>query len=344
LEFRLMNTLETGQTLSTGEVAQEWPFKKCLEILKPHYERAKKETSAFKEGKLRRGVGIAGAAFGIGGGFYKDAAYVAVELNPDGGITVYGSIADPGEGNDAMLTQLAAHLMDLPIEKIRLVTRDTERTPNSGAAAGSRITYMAGGALVDGIAKLKEAMKEAQASTYSELVAAGKPSRYMGEKSSDSGAMDPKTGQGKFYDTRVLGCQMAEVEVDIETGEVRVLKMTAVEDIGKVINPQAVEGQMEGGIDMGVGMALREEYIHGQTNDFRAIHFPTMKTSFDIQVIPVETPREKGPLGATGVGEFVLLPSSAAVLNAIEDATGVRIYDLPAKPERVLAALQGKRG
>jgi aldehyde oxidoreductase len=136
---------------------------------------------------------------------------------------------------------------------------------------------------------------------------------------------------------------MAEVEVNMETGEVRILKMTAVEDLGNVIHPQNVEGQIEGGMDMGAGMALREQYIHGQTKDWVTYKFPTMETAFDMETITLKTPRKKGPLGAVGVGEFVLLPTNAAIMNAIYDATGVRIYHLPATPDRIRAALAARK-
>ncbi len=338
-EFRYMNTLEVGGTMSTGEVAEQWPYRECLEALWPHYKRAQAEAAPHKTGRLRRGVGLAGAAFGIGAPMPKDQANVAVELHPDGGLTISTGAADPGEGTDSMLTQIASHLTGIHVEKIRLITRDTDRAPAAGAASASRITYMVGGALVLAIEKLKDAMAEAGATTYDGLVAAGKPVRYLATKVAETTPMDPKTGQGIFYEVRVLGAQMAEVEVDTRTGEVRVVHMTAVEDIGTVINPGNVEGQMQGGLDMGVGMALREEYVHGVTKDWRTFKFPTMKTSFPMTVITLQTPRKKAPLGAIGVGEFVLLPTSAAVMNAIHDATGVRIYDLPAKPERVLAAL-----
>ena len=132
--------------------------------------------------------------------------------------------------------------------------------------------------------------------------------------------------------------------MDTETGEIRVLKMTAVVDPGRVINPLIVEGQMEGGLDMGVGMALREEYVHGRTKDWVTFKFPTIRQSFASEIILLETPRIKGPLGAVGVGEFVLLPTAAAVMNALEDAAGIRIRHLPATPDKVLAALQSGGG
>jgi len=339
LEFRLMNSLQPGQAMSTGQVVDEWPFPECLKALRPHYERALKDADAVRGDRLKRGVGIAGGSFGLGKSGPGDTSTVFVELNPDDGLTIYGSVADPGEGNDSMLTQIAAHLTGIPMEKVRLVTRNTDQTPDSGSSSGSRQTYMSGGALVDGIEKLKAAMEASSARTYRELVDAGRPTRYMGVKVQETTLLDPLKGQGVPYESRVHGVQMAEVEVNTETGEIRPLKMTAVVDAGTIINRNNVEGQMEGGMDMGAGLALREEYVHGVTTDWATFKFPTMETSFDMEIILLETPRKKGPLGAVGVGEFVLLPTPAAIMNAVAHATGARVTRLPATPERVREAL-----
>jgi len=194
--------------------------------------------------------------------------------------------------------------------------------------------------MVKAIEALKAAMAEVGATRYEEMVAAGKPTHYLGTRVQDATLLDPKTGQGAPFESRVHGAQMAEVEVDTETGNIRVLKITAVVDPGTVINPLTVEGQIEGGVDMGAGMALREQYVHGKTKDWITGKFPTMKTSCDIDVIILQTPRKKGTLGAVGVGEFVLLPTAAAIITAIQDATGgARICDLPATPERVMASM-----
>ncbi len=339
LELRLLNSLEPGQSISTGQVVDEWPYRGCLEEIRKHYERAKKDCASAGNGRLKRGVGLAGGSFGIGKGG-PDRSQVAVELMPDGGLTVYGSVSDPGEGNDAMLTQIASHLTGIPAAKIRLETRDTGNTPDSSSASGSRVTYMSGGALVNAIETLKNAMAQAGAKDYNQLTALGKPTRYMGTKIADTTSIDPKNGQGVPYESRVHGVQMAEVEVDTQTGEVRVLKMTAVVDPGTVLNPKIVEGQIEGGLDMGAGMALREHYVHGKTRDWVTSRFPTTRTAFDMEIILRETPRKRGPLGAVGIGEFVLLPTSAAIITAIRNATGgERICDLPATPEKVLRAM-----
>jgi aldehyde oxidoreductase len=152
--------------------------------------------------------------------------------------------------------------------------------------------------------------------------------------------MDEETGQGEVWESRCHGVQMAEVEVNLETGAVQILKMTAVVDPGTIINPLAVICQLEGGMDMGAGMALREEYVHGETIDWVTYRFPTMKTAFEMETILLESPRPGGPLGATGVGEFTLVPTHPAIINAIADASGVRIYDMPATPEKILAGLK----
>jgi aldehyde oxidoreductase len=230
------------------------------------------------------------------------------------------------------------------MDKVRLVTRTTELTTAMGPAAGSRITYMGGGALVDAIEQMKKAMAEAGGRSHEALKKAGKPTRYMGtKKNEDEGPLDPETGQGPSFESQIHSIQMAEVEVNTDTGHVRVLKMTTAVDAGPVIHPQNLEGQLEGGMDQGVGFALREEYIHGQTKDWVTFKFPTMRTAFDMEVIIRETHRIKGPLGATGVGEMAMVPTAPAVINAIQDACGVRIMDLPATPNKIKAALASRK-
>ena len=337
-EFRVKNSLMPGESVSTGAVVDLWTFKEVAELIRPHYERAKKEAAAFKDGPVKRGVGLGAHSFGIG--LPGDAGQAVVELDPDDGVTVYAAAADPGEGNDSMLTQITAHLLSLPFEKVRVITRNTAQTAETGPAASSRITYMVGGAVVNAIEQLKQSMAEAGTSTYEGLTKAGKPTHYLGKKAVPAGALDPKTGQGPTFESQVHNIQMAEVEVNTETGAVRVIKMTTAVDPGPVIHPLNLEGQVEGGMDQGVGFALREEYISGKTKDWITFKFPTMKTSFDMEVLtPLETPRPGGPLGSTGIGEMTMVSTAPAVINAIKDACGVRIFDLPATPEKIKAAL-----
>ncbi len=340
-EFRLQNSLQPGQSKSTGRAVTEWPLPELMEAIRPHYRRALADAEPFRTGRLRRGVGIATGSFGIGGP--GDVSVASVELDDDGGLSIYAAAADPGEGNDSMLCQLAARFMAMPIDRIRLHTRDTDNTAASGPAAGSRITYMIGGALIEALGQLKEAMAETGATTGAALVEAGKARKYLGrKKNEDAGPLDPQTGQGPSFESQVHSVQLAELEVDMETGKVRVLKMTCAVDAGPVINPQNLTGQLEGGMDMGVGYALREEYVAGKTKDWVSFKFPTIKEHFAMETIIRETVRPKGPLGTTGIGEMCMVPTAPAVINAINHAAGVWICELPATPEKVKAALMEK--
>ncbi|WP_027179361.1 molybdopterin-dependent oxidoreductase [Maridesulfovibrio bastinii] len=337
-EFRIMNSLKPGETKSTGQAVTEWPFPELMEKMRPHYERAVAEAKAKSTATVLRGVGIGTGAFGIGGP--NDASVVAVELGADGELSIFAAAADPGEGNESMLLQLSGAFMNMPLGKIHIHTRSTENTAASGPAAGSRITYMIGGALINGLEQLKAAMDETGASNSKELEAAGKPFRYLGRKKNEVGPLDPETGQGPSFESQVHAVQMAEIEVDTATGETRMIKMTTAVDAGPVIHPDNLTGQLDGGIDMGVGLALREKYVAGETKDWVTFKFPTISKSFDMETILQETPRPKGPLKCTGIGEMCLVPTAPAVINAIFNATGAWVCDLPATPEKLLAAMK----
>ncbi|MBN2240522.1 MAG: molybdopterin-dependent oxidoreductase [Dehalococcoidales bacterium] len=343
LEFRRMNALDPkkGHTKSTGMAVKVWPFPEMCDLIQPKYEKAKKEAEEYNKsatGPIRRGVGIAANSFGIAEA--GDRADLAVEVDPDDGITIYAAIADPGEGNDAMLTQIAGHVLDIPMNKVRLYTRDTDKTVGMGPAAGSRMTFIGGGALVNALEQIKQAMEEAGTKTYEGLRAAGKPTRYEGLRIAPSeGETNRETMQGPSFVSDVQNIQMAEVEVNTETGDVRVIRMTTAVDSGPIINPQAFTGQLEGGMDQGVGYALREEYDGGYTKDWLTFKFPTINDTFELDIMTEETLRDPGTLGATGIGEMTMVSTAPAVTNAIYNACGGRVHNLPATPERVKAAI-----
>jgi aldehyde oxidoreductase len=342
LEFRKMNLMKPGQARSTGATISQLPFPELFDAIKPKYEQIKSSVKEFnaRGGKIKRGVGIACHAFGIAEAG-DTPGKVTVEVNPDDSVTVYAACADPGEGNDSMLTQIAAHMLDLPMEKVHLYTRDTDKTVGMGPSAGSRMTMIGGGALVNAIENLKKAMEEAGAKTYAGLKKAGKPVQYRGTRAiPGDGNLDPKTGQGDSFITQVLNIQIAEVEVDTETGATKVIKMTTAVDAGPIIHPQNLEGQLEGGMDQGIGYALREEYVHGKSKDWISFKFPTIETAVDVDLITRETQREGGTLGSTGIGEMTMVSTAPAVTNAIFNACGARVNHLPATPEKIKAALK----
>lgn len=338
LEFRRRNSLQPGETKATGHVVKEWPFPGLCDALRPRYEEARRAAAASAGDGVRRGVGLGAAAFGIA--MPGDKSVAAVELDPDDGVTVYVAAADPGEGNDSMLSQLVASVLELPLAKVRLRTRSTADTTASGPASGSRVTYMIGGAAIDAARQLRAAMQEEGARTCAAFVAAGRPTRYVGRRTTlETAPLDPLTGQGPSFEVQVFSVQMAEVEVNTATGEVKVIRLTSAADPGRVIHPLNVEGQLEGGMDMGAGFALREEYVAGRTKDWVSFKFPNIRHAMDLATILVETPRELGTLGSVGIGEMAMVSTAPAIVNAIRDACGAMVYQLPATPERVRAAL-----
>ena len=338
LEFRRRNSLRPGDTKATGHVVKEWPFPGLCDALRPRYEEARRAAAAHAGDGVRHGVGLGAAAFGIA--MPGDKSVAAIELDPDDGVTVYVAAADPGEGNDSMLTQLVASVLELPLAKVRLRTRSTADTTASGPASGSRVTYMIGGAAVDAAQQLRAAMDEEGARTHAAFVAAGRPARYVGRRTTlETAPLDPVTGQGPSFEVQVFSVQMAEVEVNTATGEVKVVRLTSAADPGRVIHPLNVEGQLEGGMDMGAGFALREEYVAGKTKDWVTFKFPNIRHAMDLETILVETPRQLGTLGSVGIGEMAMVSTAPAIVNAIRDACGAMVYELPATPERVRAAL-----
>jgi len=340
LEFRKKNALKVGQTRSTGAPIEQTTFPELCDDIKPHWERAKKEAAAFnaKGGKIKRGVGLGCMSFGIAEA--GDRADNSVEINPDDTVTLYAAIADPGEGNDSMLSQLAGQVLGIPLERIKLYTRDTQKTVAAGPSAGSRQTYMGGGAMVNGLEQMAQAMKEAGGKTYKALKDAGKPTRFEGVKQIAGKEQFDEKGQSPSFDSQVHNIQMAEVEVNTESGDVKVLKMTTAVDAGPIIHPQNLEGQLEGGMDQGIGYALREEFVLGKTKDWITFKFPTINDAAEVVFITRETPRVRGTLGSTGIGEMTMVSTAPAVTNAIYNACGARIYNLPATPDKVKAAMK----
>ena len=171
------------------------------------------------------------------------------------------------------------------------------------------------------------------------LGARGARLREGGTYDPETSPLDPATGVGRPYATYASATQMAEVEVHVRTGVVRVRRVVAAHDVGKVLNPAGARGQVEGAVVMGIGYALMEEFVPGVTRGFAQYRIPTTHDVPEIETIFVERTDPKGPFGAKGLGECALIPTAAAILNAVTDATGVRIRRLPATRERVREAL-----
>jgi CO/xanthine dehydrogenase Mo-binding subunit len=292
-----------------------------------------------------------------------------MEIDPNGEVRLFTGVADIGQGSDTVLLQMASEAIGVSLNEIRFIRADTASTTDAGATSASRQTYISGNAILNAIKNLKrEAIQEASQllhidekdlffeegkvksrSCLTTSIPVGEIAKrcrriLRGEGSFDpeTTRLDPKTGQGAPYATYAFATHLAEVEVDMETGKVKVIRVIACHDVGKAIHPQNVIGQIMGGVAMGTGFALTEEYVPGQTTSFVNYLIPTSKDVPEVIPIIVEDEELTGPFGAKGVGEPALIPSAPAILNAIADAIGQRIYDLPANLERVLEAIRKK--
>jgi len=335
LALRMKNGFVPGDTTICGQVLNDaFGFQECLKAIKPYYERALKEAKSNATGQIKRGVGLGGVWFGPGRSA-PDQSEAWAELLPDDTLQVWIGAADMGQGTDTMFWQIAAETMGFPLERVRLCTTDTEITPDGNFSAGSRQTYVSGKAVEMAVAELKKAMEENKVESYNEMKTKGMPTLYKAVNKPVTTRPDPKTGQGVPWETYSFGIQMAEVAVEVKTGKVNVLKVTSVHDLGTVINTLNVEGQLHGGIAMGLGYALMEEFVYNQTDSLAKFKVPRAKDMPEMEVITLNIPRKKGPFGASGTAEYADVPTAPAIANAIYNACGVRVRDLPITPEKI---------
>jgi aldehyde oxidoreductase len=326
----------------------EYPYKVRLDTVRPYYEKAKaRAEKGRKEGQLT-GVGIAVGGYNVTGG-PNDHAEVAIELNPDGTITHWNSWEDQGQGADVgtlVLTHEALRPLGIDWQDIHLIQNDTGQCPITGPAGANRSHYMAGNATIDGANKLMDAMRKADGTfrTYDEMVKEGIPTKYLGvhDTTDLTKALDPNTGVGDPTPEYNYVVFLSEVEVDPGTCKPKVTSMKVVYDIGQVGSVQAVEGQAYGALTHSIGFALSEEYIDD------ADHNSIIKCGFlyanditdDMEVISCPSGRKTAPFGSVGCCEGLQSAGHVAVMNAIFNATGVRVYDMPARPEKIKAGME----
>jgi len=339
LALRMKNGFVKGDMTICGQVLDHTiGFQECMETLKPLYEKAINEAKSNTTNEIKRGVGLGGVWFGPGRSA-PDQSEAWAELLPDDTLQVWIAASDMGQGTDTMFWQIAAETIGFPLEKVKVFTTDTEITPDGNFSAGSRQTYVSGRAVQMAVEELKKAMDENGVKTYSEMKTKGLPTLYKAINKPVTSRPDPKTGQGVPWETYSFGIQMAEVAVEVNTGKVNVLKITSAHDLGTVINIQNVEGQLHGGIYMGLGYALMEEFVYTKTDSFAKFRVPRAKDMPDMEVITLNIPRKKGPFGASGTAEYADVPTAPAIANAVYHACGVRVRDLPMTPEKIKKAL-----
>ncbi len=324
-----------------------------MNMIKPYYDQYKAEAEAAKKEGRHVGVGLSLGGFLCTTGAF-DAAEVALELNPDGTVTHYNTWQDVGQGGDiGTLTHTLKALAPLGLkpEQVKMVMNDTKTCPKTGLSAASRSHYMAGNATIDAANKLLNAMRKADGTfrTYEEMAAEGIPTKYVGHydqlgRGRDPG-LDPNTGEGERNAEFMYAVNLAQVEVDVKTGKTQVLKYTCAADVGIIGNKLAVDGQAYGGLSHSIGFALSEDYnAEKKHGNMAGCGIPTIDMiPDDFNILYLETPRPHGPHGSSGCSEDFQCSGHMAVINAINNACGVRIYALPATPDKVKAAYEAKQ-
>jgi aldehyde oxidoreductase len=347
LELRYKNVYRPRDTTPTGCPPDVYSLPEMIDKLRPLYKEAKARAKARSTDKKKYGVGVSIGVYGCGIDG-PDTSEVWVELTEEG-VTLGASWEDHGQGADAGALGTcheALQPLGLEPEQIKLVMNDMALTPNTGPAGGSRSQVMAGNAIKVACELLLDAMRKPDGSfrTYDEMVAEEIPLRYYGKWTAIDCTQCDENAQGNPFPTYQYGLFMPEVEVDVETGKVTVEKFTCVADCGVINNKLVVDGQILGGLVQGIGLALSEDFEDlDKHKDMISCGFPYIKDAPDnFELIYVETPRPLGPFGASGVGELPLTSPHAAIINAIYDACGVRIKELPALPEKILAELKKK--
>ncbi len=372
VEFRRKNAQRVGATTATGQLLRESVG--LLETI-DRVERDMRGSDptfrwGWREGTKAYGWGVACAYknTGLGGGA-PDRATAEVEVFPNSTAEVRISSADMGQGLSVVLAQVTAEELGLPVERVHVLLSDTDLTPDGGPTTASRQTFMSGNAARHAAITMRQALAAAAAERLGvspevirfedgrlhhngSAVEIGEVVTWMHEQGQeakvryvyDAPKTQPLGTGGDMHFAFSYATQAALVEVDLETGAVKVLKIIAANDVGRAINPRMLEGQVEGGIVMAMGNCLTEEYIveNGVPWSvlFSRYKIPSIKHTPEVVSHFVEEQVSSGPFGAKGVGEITSINTMPAIANAIYHATGVRVYRVPVDQDALLRALK----
>jgi CO/xanthine dehydrogenase Mo-binding subunit len=370
VRVREVNALRRGDTLPVGQVIETHV---ALPELAARAWAGLGEPSPPRAPHLRIGRGLACNLQPYGRIVWLhdwSSAWVGFEM--DGSLVVRCGAPDVGGGQASSLCQIAAEVLGVELERVSVHIADSALTPLAGTTTASRQLYMSGNAVLKAARELREPILgvagtllgvEAATLTMAEggiqapdgrhlalvdvlrqCARSGVPRSHLGVYHAPAGEpVDFETGQGKVFPDYTFGAHAVEIEVDSETGEVRVLKHVAAHDVGRAINPQSVAGQIQGGAVQGLGYGLMEEVVLENgvnlSTSFASYLIPSASDVPDVEAIVVESGEGLGPFGARGIGEPPIAPPAAALANAIEDATGKRVTTLPITAERVARAL-----
>ncbi|HJW90735.1 MAG TPA: molybdopterin cofactor-binding domain-containing protein [Anaerolineales bacterium] len=355
VEIRTRNLLRDGDLLSVGTplpkgVSIVQVLEKCAlqagwrQTEKGWFRPTRVEEAAHQDqtgqaaSPLRRGVGVACAFKNVGFSFgAPEQCWATVELHGRAQIervVVHHAGADVGQGAHTVMAQMAADAVGVPIEKVEMLVSDTAETGDSGSASASRMTFMSGNAI-------KGAAELALQKWHAEDRPAVGIFQYRPPRTTP---LDAETGRSIPNFSYGYVAQVVEIEVDTETGHIRLMKVISSDDVGKAINPQQIQGQIEGAVVQAAGYAILENFVqkdgYVQTQHLSTYLIPTvLDVPEQVQSLILEYPDPQGPWGARGMAEMPFMPVTPAVIAALQDATGVWFFDFPLTPERVLRGL-----
>jgi CO/xanthine dehydrogenase Mo-binding subunit len=358
VDVRLRNAVSEGSELPTKAKYPQIGLKACLEAVKEHPIWKSRGSNGHTNGK-RRGVGVSVGGW-LGG---LQPAGAIVMLNGDGSIHCLVGAMDI-TGTNTTFQAIVAEELGVEPEQVSVSTGDTKTSPYAGMSAGSKTLYTAGRAvkqaaedarnqIIAVAAERLEANPDDLELVGSEVRVKGSPDkslafeRLAGITTGFGAPFAPIVGRGSITARKQapgFSAQLCEVEVDMETGQVSLLKWATAQDAGFAVNPLNVAGQMQGGTTQGIGIGLAEEMIYDDQGRLRNpslldYRMPTAMDTPAIDPIICEVPSEEGPYGARGVGEPSIVPGVSAIANAVADAIGVRVTEAPVTPERILRAL-----
>jgi xanthine dehydrogenase molybdenum-binding subunit len=374
MELRRINCNQPGDVTPQGLRITTCGLPECIEAVSE-----KLEPNRPKE----KGVGVGVASLiHVGGGarIYKsDGCGTIIKMDDYGKADVFTGASDMGQGSDTVLAQIVAEELGIKVEDIHVIHQDTDVCPWDVGAHASRTTFVAGNSALGAARKIRQRLLDIAADALETHVddlvlkdravfVKGSPAsqipiakllrnshfKHGGQMMMADHFYDPpnenmgKDFRGNMSATYSFGTHGVRVKVDEETGKVEILDYVAAHDVGRAINPLLLDGQVHGGVLMGVGYALTEQVVldkgRNMNPDFRDYKILTAKDAIPLKPVVIETVDEAGPYGAKGIGEPGCVPTAPAIANAIYDAIGVRIKDLPITPERVLAAIKRKKG
>ncbi len=342
IDIRIRNSLKKGSMTATSQVlAASAGLLETLKQVEPFWRQRQKKGKGS-------GFGLGCMYYGIGNTGIANPANAHVELAEDGKIILHTGACDIGQGSDTVLLQILLDTLQMDPQTVVLDRGDTDTSKDAGSTSASRQTYISGKAVYEAGLKMKQFLERQGYYRGKELrdiyrfAKDEQPLRFDGFFDPPTTGIDKETAQGVPYATYGFATHMTEVEVEEQTGVCRVRKVYASHDVGKGINPRLIKGQVHGGISMGVGFALMEEFIPGKTSSFDTYYIPTSMDMPEIVVMLVEDPEPTGPYGAKGVGEPALIPQGASIINAIRDAVNINVYDLPCHVERLKLLLEKK--